>query len=77
VATGTGVVHSYVVHHHPPVPGRTPPYVVALVELTEGVRMLGEVLDATSEDVSVGTPVVLDWSEDGAGVVLPAWRVAP
>jgi uncharacterized OB-fold protein len=77
VATGTGVVHSYVVHHHPPVPGRTPPYVVALVELTEGVRMLGEVLDASSGDVEVGTPVVLDWTEDGAGVVLPAWRVAP
>jgi uncharacterized OB-fold protein len=77
VAAGTGVVHSYVVHHHPPVPGRTPPYVVALVELTEGVRMLGEVLDASSADVSVGTPVVLDWHEDGAGVVLPAWRVAP
>jgi uncharacterized OB-fold protein len=74
VATGTGVVHSYVVHHHPPVPGRTPPYVVALVELTEGVRMLGEVLDAVG-GVDVGTPVTLDWHEDGAGVVLPAWRV--
>jgi uncharacterized OB-fold protein len=88
VAAGTGVVYSYVVHHHPPVPGRTPPYVVALVELTEGVRMLGEVLDASADvprppggrevpPVGVGTPVVLDWHEDGAGVVLPAWRVAP
>jgi hypothetical protein len=37
--------------------------------------MLGEVLDASSGDVAVGTSVVLDWSEDGAGVVLPAWRV--
>jgi uncharacterized OB-fold protein len=77
VAAGTGVVHSYVVHHHPPVPGRTPPYVVALVELTEGVRMLGEVLDGTAETVAVGTPVELAWHEDGAGVVLPAWRVTP
>jgi uncharacterized OB-fold protein len=75
VAAGTGVVHSYVVHHHPPVPGRTPPYVVALVELTEGVRMLGEVVGATSGDVAVGTPVELTWTEDGAGVVLPAWAV--
>ena len=39
---GTGEVYSYVVHHHPPVPGRTLPFVVALVELEEGVRMLGE-----------------------------------
>jgi uncharacterized OB-fold protein len=77
VAAGTGTVYSYVVHHHPPVPGRTPPYVVALVELTEGVRMLGEVVGATGDDVSVGTPVTLTWQEDGAGVVLPAWEVTP
>lgn len=76
VAAGTGTVHSYVVHHHPPVPGRARPYVVALVELPEGVRMLGEVVGASGDDVSVGTPVTLTWTEDGAGVVLPAWAVS-
>ena len=44
VAAGTGEIYSYVVHHHPPVPGRTLPVVVALVTLTEGVRMVGELL---------------------------------
>ena len=33
---------SFVVHHAPKVPGRTLPFVIALVELEEGVRMLGE-----------------------------------
>ena len=42
VAAGTGEVFSYVVHHHPPVPGKRLPIVIALVQLPEGVRMLGE-----------------------------------
>jgi uncharacterized OB-fold protein len=76
VAAGTGTVYSYVVHHHPPVPGRTPPYVVALVELAEGVRILGEVLDAgAGEGMAVGAPVTLAWDDRG-DVVLPAWEVA-
>src|SRR5262249_54836883 len=42
VAAGTGEVFSYVVHHHPPVPGKRLPIAIALVELTEGVRVLAE-----------------------------------
>ena len=42
VASGKGTVFSFVVHHAPKVPGRTLPFVIALVELEEGVRMLGE-----------------------------------
>ncbi|HTA04021.1 MAG TPA: MaoC family dehydratase N-terminal domain-containing protein, partial [Streptosporangiaceae bacterium] len=42
VAAGTGTIYSYVVHHHPPVPGKRLPIVIALVELTEGVRMMAE-----------------------------------
>ncbi|HJQ44396.1 MAG TPA: bifunctional MaoC family dehydratase N-terminal/OB-fold nucleic acid binding domain-containing protein, partial [Jatrophihabitantaceae bacterium] len=57
VASGRGEVFSYVVHHHPPVPGKTLPFVVALVELEEGVRMLGELLDVDPADVHVGMPV--------------------
>ncbi|MDT0550667.1 Zn-ribbon domain-containing OB-fold protein, partial [Streptomyces lonegramiae] len=39
VASGKGTVFSYVVHHAPKVPGRSLPFVIALVELEEGVRM--------------------------------------
>jgi uncharacterized OB-fold protein len=73
VAAGRGEVHSYVVHHHPPVPGRTPPYVVALVDLPEGVRILGEVVDA-GPDLGVGTVVGLVWHDAGDDAVLPAWK---
>ena len=39
---------------HPPVPGRELPILLALVELEEGVRMVGELVDATPEEVEIG-----------------------
>ncbi len=39
-AAGRGSVHSYVVPHHPRLPAFPEPYVVALVDLEEGTRLL-------------------------------------
>jgi len=74
VASGNGEVFSYVVHHHPQVPGRAVPFVVALVELEEGVRMLAELVDA--DDVRIGMPVVADFVAVDDEVTLPVWRPA-
>jgi uncharacterized OB-fold protein len=76
VAAGTGEVYSYVVHHHPPVPGRTLPIVVALVTLTEGVRMVGELLDAGPDDVRIGLPVRVAFVRVDEDLTLPAWKPA-
>jgi uncharacterized OB-fold protein len=73
VAGGRGDVHSYVVHHHPPVPGREPPFVVALVELEEGVRVLGE-LQTDPERVRIGMPVEVVFDRIDDELTLPAWR---
>jgi uncharacterized protein len=74
VAAGTGEVYSYVVHHHPPVPGRQLPIVVALVQLTEGVRMVGELLGTDPERVRIGLPVRVTFVEVDGELTLPAWR---
>jgi uncharacterized protein len=74
-ASGTGEVHSFVVHHRPDVPGRRGPYVVALVQLDEGVRMLGELL-ADPATVQVGARVELTWQQLQGPLQLPAWRLA-
>ena len=59
VAAGTGTVYSYVVHRHPPVPGKRLPIVVALVELTEGVRMMAELTGtAAGYEPEAITPVI-------------------
>jgi hypothetical protein len=74
VAAGRGEVYSYVVHHHPPVPGRTPPFVVALVELEEGVRMLAELVDVAPESVRVGLPVAAGFVRVDDELTMPVWR---
>jgi acyl dehydratase len=76
VAAGTGRVYSYVVHHHPPVPGKTLPFVVALVELPEGVRMVGELLGVRPDQVRVGLPVQAEFVRVDDELTLPAWRPA-
>jgi uncharacterized OB-fold protein len=74
VAAGTGEVYSYVVHRHPPVPGRRLPIVIALVQLTEGVRMVGELLDIGPERAGIGLPVRVTFVEVDGELTLPAWR---
>jgi uncharacterized protein len=74
VAAGTGEVYSYVVQHHPPVPGKQLPIVVALVQLTEGVRMVGELLGVSPDRVRIGLPVRVEFVRVDDTLTLPAWR---
>lgn len=76
VASGRGTVYSYVVHHHPAVPGKQLPFVVALVELEEGVRVLAELLEASPEEVHIGLPVVAAFVRVDDDLILPVWKVA-
>ncbi len=77
VAAGTGEVYSYVVHHHPPVPGRQLPIVIALVTLTEGVRMVGELIGVPPDRVRIGLPVRAGFIRVDDELTLPAWREDP
>jgi uncharacterized OB-fold protein len=76
VAAGTGEVYSYVVHHHPPVPGKGLPLVVALVQLAEGVRMVGEMPGVRPDQVRVGLPVRATFVRVDDELTLPAFRPA-
>ena len=73
VASGNGTVFSFVVHHAPKVPGRTLPFVIALVELEEGVRMLGELRNVDPAGVEIGMPVRAMYIDFPANDVGPAW----
>lgn len=75
VASGHGTVFSFVVHHAPQVPGRTLPFVIALVELAEGVRMLGELRDIEPAKVEIGMPVKATFIDFPAGESGPAWTL--
>jgi hypothetical protein len=74
VGSGRGTVFSYVIHHHPKVPGKQSPFVVALVELDEGVRMLGELIDVDPATVEIGMPVEIALTRIDDDLTLPFWR---
>jgi uncharacterized OB-fold protein/acyl dehydratase len=75
VASGKGTVFSFVVHHAPQVPGRTLPFVIALVELSEGVRMLGELRGVDPATVEIGMNVRATYIDFPAGESGPAWTL--
>ncbi len=70
VSDGNGVVYSYVVHHHPQVPGKQTPFIIALVELDEGVRILGEL----AGEPSIGLPVEVVFTKVDDELTMPSWR---
>ena len=73
VASGRGTVYSFVVHHHPPVPGKELPLVIVLVELEEGVRMLGELQGVDPAEVRIGQQVRSRMQRVDDNLMLPAW----
>ncbi|MGC4935083.1 bifunctional MaoC family dehydratase N-terminal/OB-fold nucleic acid binding domain-containing protein [Gordonia sp. DT30] len=77
VSTGFGTVYSYVVHRAPKVPGRQLPFVVALVELDEDVRMLGELRGVDPDAVEIGMPVTATFIDfpDDPDTGAPAWTL--
>lgn len=75
VVSGKGTVFTFVVHHAPKVPGRTLPFVVALVELEEGVRMLGELRNVDPAEVKIGMPVRATYIDFPDGDSGPAWTL--
>jgi uncharacterized OB-fold protein/acyl dehydratase len=75
VSSGNGTVYSYVVHHAPKVPGRSLPFVIALVELEEGVRMLGELRGLEPDQVKIGLPVRATYLDFPDSDVSPAWSL--
>lgn len=71
--SGRGTVYSYTIVHHPAhvaVQDKVP-YLVALITLDEGPRVVANILDCPIEDVRIGMPVKLTFREIAPEVVLP------
>jgi uncharacterized OB-fold protein len=72
VASGRGTVFSFLVHHAPQLPGKELPATLALIELEEGVRMVGEVM-AGRERIDIGTPVQVVFEKIDDDLTLAQW----
>jgi len=57
VSQGAGTVYSWVVMHHPPIPGYDFPLPVALIDLDEGTRLVANVAGCKPSEVRVGMRV--------------------
>jgi uncharacterized OB-fold protein len=76
MAKGCGKIFSYVVYHrayHPGFEGDVP-YVVALVELEEGPRMLTNIIGCRPEEVQCDMPVEVAWEDIEEEISLPKFR---
>lgn len=71
-----GIVHSYVVLYHPIVPPFEPGYVVAVIELEQGPRVIMNLEGVEREDVKIGMPVDITIERMDADLVLPVARPA-
>ena len=74
-AVGEGRVYSWTVVTHPVdvVLADQVPYIVALVDLPEGVRVIADLIDCDPDAVAAGMPVRLAF-EDQEGLNIPNFR---
>ena len=80
-SSGRGIVYSYVMPQHPSMPFMEYPYIVALIELDEGVRLVSNLCEIAPGDVEVGMPVevfyeTFDAAVDERDLVLHQFRPA-
>jgi uncharacterized OB-fold protein len=72
-STGRGRVYSCTTIHRAtsPVFQSQVPYVIALIDLTEGVRVMGRIVGCPPQDVRIGQDVVVAFGEAEGAAVLP------
>jgi uncharacterized protein len=77
-AAGTGTVYAANVMHQPgnPMMADRVPYVLALVDLDEGVRVATNIVGCDPDDVAVGMRVTVDWEALSDGRNLPVFTPA-
>lgn len=75
-ASGDGVVYAMTVENKPSNPAINggERYVIALVDLAEGPRMMTNVLGCPPDDVTVGMAVQIAWDELSDGRNLPVFE---
>jgi uncharacterized OB-fold protein len=75
-AAGTGTIYTFAITRRGlGVGAHAGPYVLAYVELDEGIRMMTNIVDADLEKLAIGDKVEVVFHDTGAGTALPRFRV--
>jgi uncharacterized OB-fold protein len=77
-ASGRGTVYSFTVTYQNQAPGfrEHVPYVLAIVELEEGVRLMTNVVGCAPDAVRIGMPVEVEWEDVTDEVTLPLFKAS-
>lgn len=70
-----GRIHSYTVHHHPPLNGYPVPHAIALAEMDDGLRLLAALPGVAVEKIEIGMRVHVEFFDMAADY--PMFRFAP
>ena len=79
-STGRGTIYALTVEHHAqnPLMADRVPYVVALIDMDEGVRLMSNVVGSDSDQAQIGDGVIVAWEPLSDGRQLPVFtRRAP
>jgi uncharacterized OB-fold protein/acyl dehydratase len=76
-SSGRGTVYSFVVVHHPQVGGFDYPLPIAVVELEEGTRLVGDLIGVDPAAVRIGMPVVAEMVAVDDELTIPMFRPVP
>lgn len=76
-AAGTGTIHSFTVLHRPGHPSRTAevPYTIVLVDLSEGIRILADLVEADPDHVRIGAPVTVVFDDVSHDFTVPRFKL--
>ncbi len=74
VSSGRGTIYSFVEPCYPKLASFDYPYIVGLVELEEGTRLLTNIVDVDPEKVVVGMPVEVVFRRPDPELALPMFR---
>lgn len=77
-SSGNGTVFTYTIVTRALHPGFADavPYAAAVIELAEGVRILGNIVDCPPGELRIGMPVRVDFERQSDAVTLPVFRRA-
>ena len=78
-ASGRGTLHTYVINHRPAHGFQDwVPYVIAIVQLEEGPRMMTNIIDVepTPEALPIDLPLEVTWEQQNDDITLPMFRPA-
>jgi uncharacterized OB-fold protein len=73
-SSGRGTVYSFVMPRHPPFPWFEGTYIVVLVALEEGIRLVSNLCGIEPDAVTIGMPVEVFFEHFDDGLVLPQFR---